>query len=128
MLLVCVVFNRGFRWSGLLDMSQVELAEIAVANVCSLLRPDAVALVDAWDFPDRTLNSTIGGYDGNVYEGQYLAAVKSPLNDKSVPDFLEVLKDYLDFDYLKLRNGVEEGVDPDDTSSYPEPEHPNAKL
>ena len=39
-----------------------------------------MALVDAWDFHDKALNSTIGRYDGNVYEAQYMAAVKSPLN------------------------------------------------
>lgn len=130
---VCTLFALrdvfdGQQWSGLLDISQVELAEEAVANVCSMLRPDAVALVDAWDFPDRTLNSTIGGYDGNVYENQYIAAVKSPLNDKSVPDFFEVIKEFLDLDYLKLRNGLEEGVEPDDTSAYPDPEPPRANL
>ena len=44
------------------------------------LRPDACALVDAWDFPDRVLNSTIGRYDGNVYEAQYQAAADSPVS------------------------------------------------
>ena len=44
------------------------------------LRPDACALVDAWDFPDRVLNSTIGRYDGNVYEAQYQAAAESPVS------------------------------------------------
>jgi acyl-CoA oxidase len=39
--------------------------------MCSAIRPEAVALVDAWDFPDRALNSTIGGFDGDVYEKQY---------------------------------------------------------
>ena len=30
-----------------------------------------MALVDAFDFPDKVLNSSIGGYDGNVYEELY---------------------------------------------------------
>jgi len=32
------------------------------------IRPDAVALVDAFDFPDNILNSSIGRFDGNIYE------------------------------------------------------------
>lgn len=28
-----------------------------------------IALTDAFDIPDRVLNSTIGKYDGNIYEG-----------------------------------------------------------
>lgn len=32
------------------------------------IRPNCVALVDAFDIPDNVLNSTIGKYDGNVYE------------------------------------------------------------
>ena len=31
----------------------------------------AVALVDAFDFPDNVLNSTLGRSDGNVYEACY---------------------------------------------------------
>ena len=32
------------------------------------IRPDAVALVDAFDVPDHILDSCLGRYDGNVYE------------------------------------------------------------
>jgi acyl-CoA oxidase len=35
------------------------------------IRPNAVALVDAFDFSDTALNSSIGRYDGNVYEEMY---------------------------------------------------------
>jgi acyl-CoA oxidase len=44
------------------------------------LRPDCVSLVDAFDFPDSVLNSTIGRHDGNVYEALYEAAKRSSLN------------------------------------------------
>jgi hypothetical protein len=66
----------------------MELAEAAAGELCVALRPDACALVDAWDFDDMVLNSTIGRKDGNVYEAQYQAAAASPLNTKAVPDFL----------------------------------------
>jgi len=43
--------------------------------------PNAVALVDAFEFPDRVLNSTIGRFDGNVYEALY--EVPTSLKSKS---------------------------------------------
>ncbi|KAK2495865.1 hypothetical protein MC885_006820, partial [Smutsia gigantea] len=44
------------------------------------VRPNAVALVDAFDFHDVTLGSVLGRYDGNVYENLFEWAKKSPLN------------------------------------------------
>ena len=43
-------------------------------------RPECVALVDALDMPDFALNSTIGKYDGNIYEALMEGAKNSPLN------------------------------------------------
>lgn len=48
------------------------------------LRPNAVALVDAFDFHDLVLNSALGCYDGNVYERLYEWAQKTPMNQKQV--------------------------------------------
>jgi hypothetical protein len=48
------------------------------------IRPDAVALVDAFDYPDEILQSCIGRYDGNVYEALYEYAKMSPLNKQDV--------------------------------------------
>ena len=109
---VCALFGlsdmlNGQQWAGLLDIEQMELAEEACNRVCAQLRPDAIALTDAWDYPDHTLNSTIGNYDGDVYEQQYLAAVNSPLNEKRVPTYFEAVKPYLDLDFLSLRNGLD---------------------
>ncbi|XP_053963764.1 probable peroxisomal acyl-coenzyme A oxidase 1 [Anastrepha ludens] len=53
------------------------------------LRPDAVGICDGFDYHDRLLNSTLGSYDGNVYERLFEAAKKSPLNQKPVPDSFE---------------------------------------
>lgn len=123
--LQCVLFALadildGQQWAGLLSLRQIELVEEAVVKVCAMIRPNAVGLVDAWDFHDKSLNSTIGRYDGNVYEAQYLAAVDSPLNDKSVPDYFDVYKQFLDFDFLKLRNKIcDPDINPDDCDSYP---------
>lgn len=50
------------------------------------VRPIAVSIVDAFDIPDRAILSTLGSYDGNVYERMFAVAKKSPLNDKDVQD------------------------------------------
>ena len=35
-----------------------------VRSLLAALRPEAVALVDAWDYSDYELNSALGRYDG----------------------------------------------------------------
>lgn len=50
------------------------------------IRPDAVAIVDGFDLHDKTLSSTLGAYDGNVYERIFEAAKNSQLNRKPVPE------------------------------------------
>lgn len=53
-------------------------------EMLAVLRPNAVALVDAFDFHDLVLNSALGCYDGNVYERLYEWAQKTPMNQKQV--------------------------------------------
>ena len=52
----------------------------AVRELCAELRPDAVALVDAYEFHDNVLNSALGRHDGRVYESLLASAQASPLN------------------------------------------------
>ncbi|KAH8331376.1 hypothetical protein KR074_001743 [Drosophila pseudoananassae] len=64
--------------------------------VLTKLRPDAVAIVDGFDFSDLQLNSTLGSYDGNAYERIFDAALKNPMNQKPVPkSFQEILKPFM---------------------------------
>ena len=37
-----------------------------VRSLLAALRPEAVALVDAWDYSDYELNSALGRYDGRA--------------------------------------------------------------
>lgn len=62
-------------------MSQVNSR---ILELLTLIRPNAVALVDAFDFKDMTLGSVLGRYDGNVYENLFEWAKKSPLNKTEV--------------------------------------------
>ena len=97
----------GNMWAGLMDGQDEARAQVAVGLVVGSLRPDAVAFVDCFEYTDMILNSTIGREDGNVYEAQYKATVESPLNNKTVPEWFDQLKEHLDLDYLAERNGEE---------------------
>jgi acyl-CoA oxidase len=44
------------------------------------IRPNAVALVDAFKFPDYLLNSSLGRSDGKVYEDMTDRAGREPIN------------------------------------------------
>ncbi|XP_026758707.1 probable peroxisomal acyl-coenzyme A oxidase 1 [Galleria mellonella] len=53
-------------------------------QLLALIRPNAVGLVDSFDVRDEILNSTLGAYDGRVYERLFEEAMKSPLNAEPV--------------------------------------------
>ncbi|XP_061392964.1 probable peroxisomal acyl-coenzyme A oxidase 1 [Musca vetustissima] len=74
-----------------IQISEEEISSLQtrLEEVLKKLRPDVVAITDAFDFPDKILSSALGCYDGNVYERLFEAALKHPLNRKAVPDFFE---------------------------------------
>lgn len=47
------------------------LIRAAILQLCNLLKPDAIALVDAFAPTDFVLNSVLGQSDGNIYENIY---------------------------------------------------------
>lgn len=65
---------------------QASLANHQLRSLYSQVRPNAVALVDAFDYTDHYLGSVLGRYDGNVYPKLFEEALKDPLNDTVVPD------------------------------------------
>lgn len=64
----------------LLTPSDAQKCREAVVGALQKVRPNAVALVDAWDWSDFTLKSALGKYDGNVYEALMEVAKRDPLN------------------------------------------------
>ena len=51
------------------------------------------------------LGSTLGRFDGNVYEALYLGATKSKLNhSQPFKGYIDHLRPGLDLDMLKLKN------------------------
>lgn len=72
--------------AGLLTVPQLAQITQRIKALMAEIRPNAVALVDAFDYRDEMLNSTLGRYDGNVYENMFEWAKSSPLNRTEVKE------------------------------------------
>jgi acyl-CoA oxidase len=95
-------------WAGLLTPKQILFVREAVAQLLDQIRPDAVPLVDAFDLPDVVVNSTIGRYDGNVYEALYEYAKRGELNQSDpFQGYYEYLRPHLDLEFLKQGNKLD---------------------
>ena len=115
---LCALFGvqnvlQGEQWLGLIDAEAAGYAEEAATVLCEQLRPEAIGLTDAFDFPDRILNSALGKHDGNVYEALYREAKKSSLNVRADgtpilrPKFFDSVEAHLDTDFLALGNATQ---------------------
>lgn len=71
-----------FYSSAAVTVRQITLARTkAVMTLLEEIRPHALRLVDAWKFPDWQLDSSLGRYDGKVYEDMFHRASElNPLN------------------------------------------------
>lgn len=78
-----------FFTSAACTVRQIQLARTsAVMKLLEEIRPHAIRLVDSWDFPDYQLDSSLGRYDGKVYEDMfYRAAELNPLNRITVDPY-----------------------------------------
>jgi acyl-CoA oxidase len=57
------------------------LPDLILSLMTEKIRPHAVKLVDSWAMPDYLLDSSLGRYDGKVYEDLYDKAHRhNPLN------------------------------------------------
>ncbi|XP_069105910.1 peroxisomal acyl-coenzyme A oxidase 1-like [Argopecten irradians] len=82
-----LVENLGdFIQDGFMSTSQVDTVTRKLTYLMEEIRPNAVALVDAFDYPDKALDSCLGRYDGDVYNALYEYSKASPLNEKDVLD------------------------------------------
>ena len=82
---------------------QVDWARKQYYKSLAVLRPDAVALVDAFGLTDYQLNSALGRKDGDVYRALLAAAQASPLNEtEEGPAWDSVLKPRLNRPTSKL--------------------------
>ncbi|XP_044309580.1 peroxisomal acyl-coenzyme A oxidase 1 isoform X5 [Varanus komodoensis] len=77
--------NTGdFLQGGILTDTQIIQVNQRIKELLAIIRPNAVALVDSFDFHDSVLRSVLGRYDGNVYENMFEWSKKSPLNKTQV--------------------------------------------
>jgi len=106
---LCILFACSHfldeNWGDILSKEQFRHIRDRTYTVMKEIRPDSVSLVDAFDFSDFVLKSSIGRYDGNVYEALFDAAQKSILNE--IDPFIgyeEYLKPHLNKELLKKGN------------------------
>ncbi|KAH8408982.1 hypothetical protein KR009_004805, partial [Drosophila setifemur] len=71
------------RWNNITG-TQWGFVERRFEQLLAALRPNALALVDGFDFHDRVLGSTLGCHDGRVYERLMEEARRNPLNQEPV--------------------------------------------
>ncbi|KAK8180574.1 acyl-CoA oxidase [Phyllosticta capitalensis] len=78
-----------FYTSAAVTVRQIQLCRTsAVMKLLKEIRPHAVRLVDAWDFPDWQLDSSLGRFDGKVYEDMFKRASElNPLNGITVDPY-----------------------------------------
>uniref|UniRef100_A0A7S2Z0T0 Acyl-CoA oxidase C-terminal domain-containing protein n=1 Tax=Chloropicon laureae TaxID=464258 RepID=A0A7S2Z0T0_9CHLO len=69
-----------FLEAGVLGRDQAALVHEATRRLLLRVRPEAVALVDAFDHSDYALNSAIGSSDGDVYNRLLKMAQRNPFN------------------------------------------------
>ncbi|KAI8034814.1 probable peroxisomal acyl-coenzyme A oxidase 1 [Drosophila gunungcola] len=72
------------RWNSGINGTQLRFVERRYEELLARLRPNAVALVDGFDFHDRVLGSTLGCHDGRVYERLMEEARRNPVNQEPV--------------------------------------------
>ncbi|EFJ35164.1 hypothetical protein SELMODRAFT_438464 [Selaginella moellendorffii] len=93
-----------FLSTGCLTPTQVALAKQQLQNLYTEVRPNAVALVDAFGHTDHYLGSILGRYDGDVYPNLYKDAWEEPLNKTVVTDgYEEYIRPILQQEFLTSR-------------------------
>ena len=65
---------------GFVSARQASFVRSQSRALLALIRPNAVALVDSFNFSDYSLNSSLGRHDGDVYRDMYKRAQLEPLN------------------------------------------------
>ncbi|NWW88580.1 ACOX2 oxidase, partial [Rhynochetos jubatus] len=91
-----------FLHDGYISGAQMDMVSASYLDLLAVVRKDAVPLVDAFDFTDKSLNSALGSYDGQVYQRLYEWAQKSPTNKQVSPAYERYLKPLLHSTLSKL--------------------------
>lgn len=82
-----------FLEDGYFTAKQASWVRANVLSMLDVIRPNAVALVDSWDYSDFCLKSALGRWDGDVYPALLDYARRDPLNAKEIgPGYEQHLK------------------------------------
>jgi len=94
---MCVERNAAeFMMDGFVSPKQIGWVSNGISALLAYLRPEAVALVDAFGHSDYELNSVLGRYDGDVYRHLFEWAKRAPMNQGlTPPGYEEYLKPLL---------------------------------
>ena len=71
---------------GYMSSIQVQMIRKQVRDLLSIIRCNAVPLVDAFNFSDKLLHSALGRYDGNVYNALFEMTQNEPLNQSEIAE------------------------------------------
>ena len=78
--------SAGLLESGFASPAQLQLARDAVSHLLLRLRPDAIPLVDAFNYSDEVLGSHLGTASGDIYTG-YLHRVQKLVPENKVGSY-----------------------------------------
>ena len=95
------ITEQGRDWAGVLTEEHFHILDDRITVLLAKIRPECVALVDAFGWSDSQLNSTIGKFDGEVYEAIYDAVKCNPLNTSKKMVGWDSLSTVLDLDFLR---------------------------
>merc|ERR1712130_81997 len=96
-----IIYEKAGDWIDSLSSKQLSQVYKRINALLSLIRPNAIGLVDGFGFTDKQLKSAIGRYDGNVYEEIYRQACTNPLNVDGPMKGWDEYKNILDLDFLR---------------------------
>ncbi|KAI1723426.1 acyl-CoA oxidase domain-containing protein [Ditylenchus destructor] len=81
--------SAGLLEDGYINSRDMDVVRNNVYDCLRRIRPQAVSIVDSFEFCDKELNSVLGRKDGRVYENLLKWAQDSPLNKTEVLPFHE---------------------------------------
>ena len=108
-LFCCSLINDN-NWSDIFNKEECDIVSSAIYEVLPKIRPFSIALTDSFGIPDGVLKSTIGRYDGNVYEALFDAAQRSTLNQTDPFEGYKYLKPHLNTKLLAHGNKPLKGI------------------
>merc|ERR1719273_1507589 len=99
--IMIIIHEKSGDWIDHLDSKALDRVYERLNVLLGKIRPNAVGLVDGFGFTDKQLKSTLGKYDGNVYEAIYKEARNNPLNQDDQMKGWDEYKTILDLEFLR---------------------------